>query len=173
MGKCEELWISIQSEMSENSDICYNNTCDGISYPGFIRRIIPSDDFGCILMGNIRVGFFICYSLESYYTTWIIFFGNCLNSMFFSVELFSIVVLSFHCTFSFTINNEMQIFLELIITRSLSLFLFFFPPPNSGIFFFWEVAIGWCNWRHRCCNSRSSIWCQCSNHLWGGPILIF
>ncbi|XP_078162394.1 conserved telomere maintenance component 1 isoform X2 [Carex rostrata] len=51
--KCEELWIAIQSEMSENSDICYN-TCDGISYPGFIRRIIPSDDFGCILMGNIR-----------------------------------------------------------------------------------------------------------------------
>lgn len=68
VGKCEELWIAIQSEMSENSDICYNNTCDGISYPGFIRRIIPSDDFGCILMGNIRVGFFICYSLESYYT---------------------------------------------------------------------------------------------------------
>ncbi|KAJ3707540.1 hypothetical protein LUZ61_011245 [Rhynchospora tenuis] len=54
VGRCEELWISIQSEMSESSEIHCNNTCDGISYPGYRRRIIPSDDFGCILMGNIR-----------------------------------------------------------------------------------------------------------------------
>lgn len=50
--------------------------------------------------------------------------------MFFSVELFSIIVLSFHCTFSFIINNEMQMLLELIITRSLSLF-FFLPQIQT------------------------------------------
>ncbi|KAJ4799315.1 conserved telomere maintenance component 1 [Rhynchospora pubera] len=54
VGRCEELWISIQSEMSESYEVHCNNTCDGISYPGYRRRIIPSDDFGCILMGNIQ-----------------------------------------------------------------------------------------------------------------------
>ncbi|KAJ3677484.1 hypothetical protein LUZ60_003208 [Juncus effusus] len=33
---------------------CLRRKFAGISYPGFIRKIIPSEDIGCVLIGNIK-----------------------------------------------------------------------------------------------------------------------
>ncbi|KAJ0986665.1 hypothetical protein J5N97_005021 [Dioscorea zingiberensis] len=59
IGKCEAVWMSTISKLRDAQKIVrkshYNRfSCGKSSYCGLVRRIIPSEDLGCILMGTLK-----------------------------------------------------------------------------------------------------------------------
>lgn len=60
ISKCEALWMSILSKLKDSRNVeskGYYNTfsCGRSSYCGLVRRIISSEELGCILMGTLKV----------------------------------------------------------------------------------------------------------------------
>ncbi|XP_039117521.1 CST complex subunit CTC1 isoform X2 [Dioscorea cayenensis subsp. rotundata] len=59
ISKCEALWMSILSKLKDSQNVeskGYYNTfsCGRSSYCGLVRRIISSEELGCILMGTLK-----------------------------------------------------------------------------------------------------------------------
>ncbi|XP_072990705.1 CST complex subunit CTC1 isoform X1 [Typha latifolia] len=60
VSKCEEIWVSMLPKIQEDAkELGDTNTfnhffCETTSYPSVIRRLIPSENLGFILMGRIK-----------------------------------------------------------------------------------------------------------------------
>ncbi|KAJ0986688.1 hypothetical protein J5N97_005044 [Dioscorea zingiberensis] len=59
IGKCEAVWMSTISKLRDAQKVVrkghYNRfSCGKSSYCGLVRRIIPSEDLGCVLMGTLK-----------------------------------------------------------------------------------------------------------------------